>query len=653
LQRAHAALQLAVESPRPTLEKSVNPARAILNYGIAALALQQNTAGANERISRLDLTPEGRERNKSSDRKSISHLSLAHAIRLYMLFNGKSVYMPGRLTSGAETHLEEELARTLRALVDDTPKRAGYGGKFYEIPNSPQAVWPRASENIWMQRAHFNLLAWQTLKDLPAYKDVRYDNHTPAEYYERWRVFFSTYLDELAKKGLFIEVGSGYEKYTVPPLYNLYDFAADPAIRAKAAMVLDLWFASAGERSLKYVQGGGKSRAKASHRYDGRAGTWGAFYVWFGPPVSTAPHEAQRAFFEPTTSYAPSRVTAAIAADLPSWNTRGTYEYIERRIGMKSDQKGSVDLDLEKTVLHYGFVTSSYVIGAALLDPNPRLPPYFTSQMGRWQGAVFNGDPDGRIFPDVQQIMNSTGREESLDSDAFYTVQDRNVMVSQKSWRLTSSYMKNATIKTRVYVSPTLDAVQEEDCWIFAREGTAYAAVRVVTSEPSCGYTWTRPWQHEAKANPRNYNYIYLTDPEGMSPVILMVNEASDYGGDFGRFKAAVKSQPIDRAEDQVRFANLTMYLARKDKAGRFTSAARLGLRGNAPIDTSPPRVYDSPFIRSDWNSGLIHIQKGSMGEILDFRDSENPTRRVVSNVGDPTFPAGVGSAQPIVLSGR
>jgi len=37
------------------------------------------------------------------------------------------------------------------------------------------------------------------------------------------------------------------------------------------------------------------------------------------------------------------------------------------------------------------------------------------------------------------------------------------------------------------------------------------------------------------------------------------------------------------------------------------------------PADLSPPRVYDSPFVQSTWDSGLVTAQKGSRRHVLDF----------------------------------
>jgi hypothetical protein len=67
-------------------------------------------------------------------------------------------------------------------------------------------------------------------------------------------------------------------------------------------------------------------------------------------------------------------------------------------------------------------------------------------------------------------------------------------------------------------------------------------------------------------------------------------------------------------------------------------------------VNLAPLRGYDSPFIRSDWGSGLIHIRKGDDTVILDFRDPKKPLKTVGAPIS-AAFPPGTGTAQPIVFS--
>jgi len=66
-------------------------------------------------------------------------------------------------------------------------------------------------------------------------------------------------------------------------------------------------------------------------------------------------------------------------------------------------------------------------------------------------------------------------------------------------------------------------------------------------------------------------------------------------------------------------------------------------------VNLAPSRGYDSPFIRSDWNSGLIYIRNGMDTEILDFRDLQRLLRTVSAPVTS-AFPTGIGNAQSIVI---
>jgi hypothetical protein len=37
------------------------------------------------------------------------------------------------------------------------------------------------------------------------------------------------------------------------------------------------------------------------------------------------------------------------------------------------------------------------------------------------------------------------------------------------------------------------------------------------------------------------------------------------------------------------------------------------------PVDYTPPKVLESPFLNADYDKGVVTIQKGGQKEILDF----------------------------------
>ena len=41
------------------------------------------------------------------------------------------------------------------------------------------------------------------------------------------------------------------------------------------------------------------------------------------------------------------------------------------------------------------------------------------------------------------------------------------------------------------------------------------------------------------------------------------------------------------------------------------------------PINYAPDKVFDSPFLVSDYNSGVVTIRKGERRKVLDFNSLE------------------------------
>ncbi|MDZ4851510.1 MAG: hypothetical protein SGI77_19645 [Pirellulaceae bacterium] len=206
----------------------------------------------------------------------------------------------------------------------------------------------------------------------------------------------------------------------------------------------------------------------------------------------------------------------------------------------------------------------------------------------------------------------------------------RNLLVTQKWAPVPPNPSSSSPSYLRIYISSTLDVVQESDGWIFVRDGAAMAAIKIVSG----GYTWTSPWQHGDTQKNKCFVQSDLED----SPVILIANHSADYDDDFNAFKTAVKAQPIRFIDGVLHFATI-----------EFHGSKQASKIKGKPVNLAPALVYDSPFIRSNWASGLIYIRKGNSTEILDFRDSKNP-RKAIDVPVTSDFPSGIGSDQPIVF---
>lgn len=120
--------------------------------------------------------------------------------------------------------------------------------------------------------------------------------------------------------------------------------------------------------------------------------------------------------------------------------------------------------------------------------------------------------------------------------------------------------------------------------WTFIKEGGAYAAIRTVEDS------------------------LYL----------LEVRLASDYSS-FTHFKNDIKDNPLSRT------GSCYTYTSTKGDVIEFTDHI-IKVNGRR-YDTSNYKLFDSPFVNSEWDSGYVVIHKDGRELILDFRDPANPRR--------------------------
>jgi hypothetical protein len=539
-------------------------------------------------------------------------------MRLYALMNRRTGRIQGPLSPAAEAAFEREMWKVAKANSS--------------LAEAKRGVWEmEGSENHHISSKTCDLLAAQFLRKIPAYADQKLDDgSTLAQQYEVRQAYWLKWFDERAKRGQFAEAGSpSYQSDSVAALFNVRDFAEDEVLRRKADMYLDLTFAVMAEETLLTTRGGSKSRVKVGHEYDGGMAGERSYNVLFNAPGRTFDARGENTLS--TSDYFPPPAVVALATDT---KMRGTYAFAHRWPGPVAEggAKGSADpdgelwrtLDPERSVLRYGYATPAYVLGSAAVDPSWLND---VSMGFRWQGVVFASDPLSRIGFEVQPRKDNDWH----GFNPFFSLQDRNVLITQKWAPVPPNPASSNPARLRVYFAPTLGEVQEEGGWIFVRDGDAYAGLKVVAG----GWQWAPAWKHADTAIPANRAFLTLdTD----SPVILVVNQAADYRQDFAAFKAALQAQAIERKDGVLHFATLTSY-----------GPAKVGEINGTSVNLAPARGYDSPFIRSTWNSGLIHIRKGSETLILDFRDPQNPRKTLGAPI-TPVFPPGVGGDEPIVF---
>jgi hypothetical protein len=57
------------------------------------------------------------------------------------------------------------------------------------------------------------------------------------------------------------------------------------------------------------------------------------------------------------------------------------------------------------------------------------------------------------------------------------------------------------------------------------------------------------------------------------------------------------------------------------DELTMYCDQLRLPEINNSPIDLAPKLVFDSPFVQSKWNSGVVTITYGQDKKVLNFNN--------------------------------
>jgi hypothetical protein len=438
-------------------------------------------------------------------------------------------------------------------------------------------------------------------------------------------------------------------------------------------MVLDLHFASAAEETLVNTRGGPMSRVKGEAPYDSTFRSHRAYNLLFGlkegHDLSIVPHDMLS-----SSNYVPAPAIADIARDS---TTRRSYVFAKRAPGpgvmsdgtLKDDQGHVLPprwfaFDSTKSVLRYGFVGGNFVLGSSGRDPTwwdgwnafEHSGPREVGGGHLWQGVTFKitdgkpGSEDARIGFDVEP---SCKPEAWHAVEPYTTLQYKNIMVTRR-WVPTGSKKNDGPNKRqcnpsflKIYFSQTLDeVVDRKDGWVFAKTAGAFAALRIVAG----GHKWVdsqgaeAPWTHAGlkgnRVNLKDLRFLLMAEN---APAILVVNDAVDYGNDFSRFQEAVRGMPIsyDAASGAVQVGSIMT----------FYGPSRLGKIDGESLNLAPRLVNHSPFIRGEWDSGLICIRKGQAAAVLDVRDPNNPSKQTLNGPPYPdSCPAGTGEDKPVVF---
>ncbi len=520
--------------------------------------------------------------------------------RIVEFFGAEGSMAPGRLEPETEERIYQLMwdYASANSILEDAQRDTWHVGVWTDPPRPAPT-----SENHHLMK--YSTL-WQfskLLKERPEYRDLAYnDGHTAAEHYEAWTSYAKAYFRERGKRGLFVEFANGrYGAHSLKGIYNFYDFSNDPELKRLAGSILDLYWASWAQEHLDGVRGGGKARiyqTGGDRIGDDYLRPMAAYYLGIGETRSP-----QRELFTVLTSgYRLPLVVVDLALDLEG---RGNCEVLERRPGLIEPGTWGTSGFRMRTdyggILRYTYATPDFVMGLPVVESRPYQDWAIMSMQNRWMGVIFSGHEDARIVP---QCRGGEPHDHRRTDNAQWGVQRKGTLITQ---RLPDDYTRY-TEAMRVWFSDEEHGLWnrvEENGWVFVEAAGAYAAVRAARG----GHGWTG-------SEDRFDHGGWMVPEDDFTPVIIEVARKRDYE-DYGAFRDAVMElSPEWEGEGRV----MTYTGLYGDTFTFYADHSSLPEVNNRPVDLAPDKVFDSPFIQSDWNSGVVVLTKDGRKRVLDFR---------------------------------
>jgi hypothetical protein len=376
-----------------------------------------------------------------------------------------------------------------------------------------------------------------------------------------------------------------YNLKALKGIFNIYDFATHPDLKRRAGLYLTLYFTYWGQEQIDGVAGGGKSRLYS----DISPGTSEYGYLFFG--LGEKPRFTSTLLSAMTTNYRPPLVVVDIVCDREG---RGNYEVLQWPLGLANEGHAGPPIYQMRTdyggIARYSYCTPDFIIGTSMIEARPAGDWALISSQNRSHGAIFAGDNNAGILPQCDK----TGSNRSYN--AQWSVQRKGTLICQK---LETSRRAG---RTKVWFSAAgLSEPIEEGNWVFAESKGAYAAVRVVDG----GFSW-----EDERSRTKG---IWLVCNNEYSPVILEVDQKSNYKS-FADFQAEVAGNALSFEHTILQYTGIY-----GDSFTFFADYSQAPQINGKTVDYAPRKAYDSPFLRADWNSGVVHIQKAARSLTLDF----------------------------------
>ncbi len=478
------------------------------------------------------------------------------------------------------------------------------------------------TENHWAMYYLSLYLMAELYPDEPA--DTWYSGKSSAENLAEARSYLIHWMDLTTTVGQGEFNPTNYIGEYVIPLQFLANWAKDPEMKQRGAMMLDWFFAELAVSTLDGVLRGPNSRADEGTVIE-RWRSMASYFSWllFGNTPPTPGYNGWGLYFVPlAVNYELPEVIYRIATDRAGDFLQRDRARV-RRFWRYSDE-------LSPPVYKTNYVRGDYAVGSTTggrmdpiqahvwdvtwAEPDPRgkhttmfsLHPHSAPEamMGTFvthpepmiKDVTFEGKPS---YDSPDKIMGCSPYERVFqDLDTVIALYD--IPVGTRFPHINGFFSKDL-----------LNVTEDESGWIFARGGRAYLAYR-----PLAGYGWIK-YLHYTSGWAKTRDDLggrILTSPHLKNGTIVQAASMSEFK-DFAAFQAAINALPLTfklEPTPSVQFTSL------RGKKITFTYDQAPVVDGRA-VDYSQWKLFEGPYLNAEIGGRKLTLTHGRLERVLDF----------------------------------
>jgi len=434
------------------------------------------------------------------------------------------------------------------------------------------------------------------------YADGR--EYNAKDHYDAWCSFFKEYFKERAKRGFFLEAGATeYMKWTLSFISLLVEFCEDEELKKLSHDFYDLIWCEWAQEELYGRRGGAKTRFVFNDASMENDSMYYMAKFWLGGECKDASHVY---YFQLLSGYEFPEIVWDMVINR---HEMGSYEYYSRRPGEEEatfprprGYERTMMCKADSRMTHYSYITPHYILGTQF--DHPYMLHSHLSPGKRWNGLILDSSPDAYIFPTV--FVRNDGEIKPV-GEMYQSVQHKNVLLCKHNrsyfqvnpeWYPDIVPEKNMSYG--IHLGRGYD-VKEYDGWYILSDEYTYVAFR-----PAYGGA---VWENERS----------LVFDDMSAPAIIHIESTE-------RFKTAEEFASYIEKECSLKVNNTVT-------PGYYTidysfdgNKLYLNAANNEPpringktVDYEYPYTFKSPYMISEYGSGIITVKKGNLERVFDF----------------------------------